>query len=153
MKTFVIAAALVASFVSPAQAQEVKGITMGMDRTEVEKLYPQGVEGITVGGISSAYASIAYDGNDKVESFSFFFDSGDFFKVMDAVKTKYPKIKCVTSTVQNGYGASFEQVKCDQGTLHLTRFSGKITEGSLMMFSPSLIAGQAKLNSKKASDI
>ena len=72
-------------FAASAQAQEIKGISIGMTKEQMLALYPDGTKNLTVGGISSddGMDPVQYT-NDRVTGFAFRF-SGDHFEEMKGV--------------------------------------------------------------------
>lgn len=93
---------------------DIKGIYLGMTNDQVtEKI---GASEFTVAGIKSKYSNLHLDFHDgKLDQLIFFFHPTGFDNVLDAVKGKYPLLKCENSTVSNAMGASFPQTRCEFG--------------------------------------
>lgn len=95
--------------------------------------------------------------NDSVDMIYLIFDSGSFEQVRDALREKYPKLKCQRSDVSNAMGARFDQQECDvrsvNGTISLSQRSGKVTESSLSMYSDTALARISRDRKKNASDL
>jgi hypothetical protein len=156
MKLIILALAL-AGYSATCGAQEIKGIKIGMAKAEVEALYPQedfGQAGFTVAGVRSIHEyhkPITYNAEDNVESFYFAFNVRDFDTVRTALKTKYPKLYCVNSTLVNAMGARFQQVECHYGNLMLSRLGEDHTSSLYMYDLPALRQGvKSKTNRAKA---
>lgn len=94
---------------------EIKGIHLGMTKSEVTEQI--GFDEFTVGGIRSKYiygSPLHLDFyEEELDEFIFFFHPSGFYQVLDAVKGKYPSLKCEDSKVQNAMGATFSQIKCE----------------------------------------
>ncbi len=123
------------------QAIEIKGLRLGMTESEVEKkIGPLPLKEFTIAGVPSKYSTVDLNFHkNKLDSFMFFFDADAFEDVLQAVKSKYPALKCVGSTVSNAMGASFKQVDCklrnQLGTLSLSRFVSDINTSVLTLAS------------------
>lgn len=135
-----LVASMLLSGAARAQGIEIKGLRIGMTKEEVEqKIGSLPARDFTIAGARSKYpfAPKFYDG--KLDSFSFFFESGKFEEVVSAVKEKYPDLKCDDSVVTNAMGGSFAQVRCikadELGALYLSRFVSDIKTSSLAMLS------------------
>lgn len=120
--TKVLAMMLFAALICPAHAAgiDIKGIRLGMTRDE---LIAQGaivnskqnfvMPGFTVGGVPAILGNADLTLKDeRLDTFTFFFAPDDFDEVLAAVKIKYPKTKCESSELQNGFGAKFPQTYC-----------------------------------------
>ena len=94
-------AALVVVVASGVPAQDLKGVRIGMTKDDYDKVM-ESVGYFTIGGVSPKYSvTPAFDEQGKLSSFIFFFRSEDYGQVREAVKTKFPKLKCVQSKVGN----------------------------------------------------
>lgn len=135
-----------------AQAQEIKGIEAGMTREQVQALFPDGFKGLTVAGIRSIYPNAKFVSyyNDKVLSFTFFFDPSDFETMRTAFKTKYPELTCTDSAVQNRMGATFTQTECVYKNLSLRRFTSSIDTSVVSLHDSEEFARRRAANSEKA---
>ena len=178
MKKLLIVAALVASTASGlSMAQkpqkqaakpvvivdiEIKGLKVGMEHKDFMQAMSESdaAGGFTIGGVlltnykKQPYVEFV---DDKVATLYFKFDSANFDAVFDAVKSKYPSIRCERSEIQNRMGASFQQIECQlssiNGLMTLSRYSGSISDGSIYMASRSRLDSSAKESEKKKSDI
>lgn len=115
---------------------EIKGLKLGMTREEVQALHPAGTKGeiFTVAGVKSKYAHSnveQYNSDGKVIAVMFFFDRDNFEQVFDAVKGKYPKMNCETSSVSNAMGATFQKIECRHGSLKITNMVSDINTSLL----------------------
>jgi hypothetical protein len=121
---------------------EIKGIKIGMSQNDYEIIVPPQrffdednkpirvkPSEFTIAEIpgkhvySSAGATFEAD---KLDSFLFFFKSENFDKMLNAVKAKYPKLKCENSIVNNAFGATFKNINCylkdKSGQFKLTKY-------------------------------
>ena len=142
-----------------AQPIDIKGLSIGMSKTDVEQKFPNW-NGFTIADVSSKYQhsplNVSYfDG--KLDSLLFFFDSNSFTTVLDAVKQKYPSISCKESQVGNPMGAKFTQIECtttDQlSILQLRRFVSDIRTSSLSLISKRKMEEYAEKEKNKKKDI
>jgi hypothetical protein len=156
-----IAMALLLGFAAPAfsQSVEIKGLSVGMTKAEVQDLFPTW-KGFTVAGVPSKYPSVSvlpkYH-EDRLDQLMFFFNPDSFATVLDAVKSKYPNLKCVDSKVGNAMGAQFSQVECTMGdsssVLQLTRFVGDINTSGLSLLSRRSLAEDLEKAKQTKKDI
>ena len=157
MKKLLIAALLAASTSAFAAGEDIKGIKIGMTKAEVAALFPKGTKGMTIAGVSNMYAGsdpVEYDKDDKVESVIFFYKNDGFREILQAVKTKYPALKCKFSEVSNRMNAKFDQVECSIGDLSLTRIVDSIDDGSISLMSKEKVSKDAAdRKAKQAKDI
>jgi hypothetical protein len=138
---------------------EIKGIHIGMTEKEVtEKI--GNVDEFTIAGVKSKHYNIPlslhyHDG--KLDSLDFFFTPEGFGAVLEAVKSKYPSLKCENSTVWNAMGASFQQMECmleDSETyLRISRFTSSIDTSSLSLISQRWIDEKIKHRNDTKKDI
>lgn len=142
--TFVMIALIISihSTVSYGETVDIKGLHLGMKKEEIiNKFGPLPLKEFTIGGVQSMFDLNFYDDfyENKLDRFIFFFEADSFNEVLQAVKLKYPALKCVDSTVSNAMGASFKQTICelqDQlGTLTLKRFVSDISTSVLNLSS------------------
>jgi hypothetical protein len=104
---------------------EIKGLRLGMTESEAEEKV--GKMPFTVAGVEAMNSRpIIEFYENKLDYFLFAFDEDKFEDVLQSVKTKYPDLKCVESTLSNAMGASFQQVTCRMhnqlGSLTLERY-------------------------------
>jgi hypothetical protein len=151
MKRLMCAALLVLASVS--YAQEIKGIRIGMTQEAYEKAM-EAAGFFTIGGVSPMYAvTRSFDEQGRLQEFSFIFRSSDWEQVRDAVKEKYPKLKCVRSTASNRMGATFPQEHCFFGTLGMSRLVSDIDTSFLSLTSKELADRRRKESNEKKKDI
>lgn len=95
---------------------EIKGVKIGMDKELCEKITTSNMTtDFTIAGIYaiSKFYPVTLDFNgDKLDRFTFLFNSSDFDTMLDAVKSKYTDLKCVDSVVTNNFGAEFDNKNC-----------------------------------------
>lgn len=163
MKTLILALAVVGL---NAYAQEIKGLSLGMSKTEVMALFPDSkpmsasiskddkhLVPLTVANIESKYrnsgALITFS-EDKLVSFQFYFKSEEFDSMRRAIREKYPELQCSDSTVTNRMGAEFTDTKCQYKNLRLDRFIGDINTSMVGMVDPSFLTKKYDSQTKKA---
>jgi hypothetical protein len=95
MKTTIIAsAALLTAFVAHAQEIEIKGIRMGMTKSEVAKTFPKGMNSITIGGQHQLPGSPRVTWKDgKLYDLGMLFPIDAFDKLKLAATSKF-KLEC-----------------------------------------------------------
>jgi len=138
MKTSVLAV-LLASTVARASAPDIdidiKGLKLGMNLYEVAAVMPDPAH-FTIAGITPLYPPSLDYRDMRLTSFMWFFYSGGYEAVRDALRAKYPALKCAQSTVQNGFGASYAQEVCRVGDLEIQRYNGSLESGVLVWAVP-----------------
>lgn len=137
---------------------EIKGIRLGMTETEVQEKMDSNLVGyITIAGVRSKYPVGFEYYNGKLDHLTILFDSNEFETIAEAVKAKYPQIKCNTGKVTNGYGASFTQKFCElkgkTGELILFKFLDTIETSCLSLKSNRLIKQNSDEHNKKKKDL
>lgn len=142
-----------------AQAIEIKGISIGMTRAELQKKYPTW-RGFTIAGVRSlnkdSPGHVEYF-KGRLDNFHFSFDSDSFLDVLEAVKEKYPNIDCKNSQIKNVWGATFNQVECfladNVSTLFLSRYGGDLRTSGLTLASVRRLDALEEKNKLKKKDI
>lgn len=130
-------------------AQDLKGVRIGMTKAEYDKAM-ETAGYFTIGGVSPKYSvSPEFDEQEKLTRFTFFFRSEDYAEVREAVKSKYPKLKCIQTSVGNRMGATFAQEHCMLGTLLLSRFVSDIETGVLSLSAPESQKAKSEREKKK----
>ncbi len=125
-----------------AQAFDLKGISPGMSKADFVAMFGETpVRGLTIADIPSRHktTTVLFDQNDRLSSLYFYFESDHFDDMRDAVKAKYPALRCTNSTVANRLGARFTQTNCtlndSTGRLSLTRYNDTLDGSALTMYS------------------
>lgn len=112
---------------------------------------------LTVGGEKIKSFLVKFDREEVASMILLKFSSDSFEGIRDAIVTKYPKVKCAKSLVKTRMGVELETEKCTGSTklesIIVTKHSGTITEGSIMMATIATIDESAKQRKQKASDI
>jgi hypothetical protein len=133
---------------SLAHAQDIKGVHIGMTKDAYEKVIQ--AESSTVGGVYPKYMPTPeFDEEGKLTNYTMFFRASDYADVRDAVKTKYPRTKCVQSSVSNNFGAKFQQEHCTFGTLFLVRLGGDVETSVLSLQAPAPKKAKKEREQKK----
>jgi hypothetical protein len=82
----------------PLQSIEIKGIYAGMPIEEYDKLFPNGLNAMTLAGVKPKENPRAIFRTDErretLANFYFHFDPSDFEQIKSTVASKYPKLKC-----------------------------------------------------------
>lgn len=153
----VVAMALPA--LTAAQVLDLKGLKIGMSKAEVQERFPTWND-FTIGGVRSKFTHIPLNikyQDDKLEQLMFLFNSASFQQVLDALKEKYPALKCEASKVGNAMGASFEQVQCSiedqESVLQLFRFLSDVRTSMLILESKKSINEKIEKEKQKKKDI
>ncbi|MCV0441278.1 MAG: hypothetical protein K5880_22010 [Hydrogenophaga sp.] len=144
-----------------AQAFDLKGIAPGMSKADfVAKFGESPVRGLTIADIPSRHktTTVIFDDNDRLSSLYFFFEADHFDDMRDAVKAKYPALRCTNSTVSNRLGAKFTQTNCtlndSTGRLSLTRYNDTLDGSALTIYSrEELEAIRQHYKNRKSKDI
>ncbi len=131
-----------------------------MDKAEfVQKFGEPPLQGFTIAEVPSKYKrfDVFFGEDGKLSSLNFFFDSDDFEHMMDAVREKYPKLRCQNSSVTNLYGARLTQTECsldDQtGKLTLSRFVNDVNTSSLSLYSSKMLKEMGSRQVKRNKDL
>lgn len=135
-----------------ASTVEVKGIRIGMWKTDYDLIFPHGTEDFTIAGVRtfSITPTFAYH---LLDTLVVSFPSSGFDTIRAALQNKYPGMKCADSSVANGFGATFAQTTCLYNELTLSRYSYDIKHGSLMLTRPVSRQQEEAAASKARSDI
>ena len=141
------------------QPIEIKGLSIGMPKAEVEALFPSWA-GFTIAGVKSAegFAPVARYHDDKLDVFHFIFSAKDFDAVAEAVKEKYPSTECVDSKVSNAMGTTFRQTHCNitndpLAVLRLSRFVKDVNTSMLTLTSMRFVKEGLEKRRERKKDI
>ncbi|MGZ8954434.1 MAG: hypothetical protein ACXW0Q_07125 [Methylovulum sp.] len=139
---------------------EIKDISIGMTEKEVANKIGK-IEEFTIAGVNPKRSSAPltlyyYEG--KLDGIYFFFESIEFDTVLEAVKNKYPSLKCVESTTNNAMGMSFNETECtlkdsESTTLTMLRRDENISTSSLIIVSKRNLAEWNERQNNKKNDI
>ncbi len=138
-----LAAAVIPGTLRASDALDIKGLRIGMTREEVREAMPSS-ETFTVAGVRGKYPVGVHFHEDRLDGLSFFFESSKFKTVLEALKEKYPGLRCEISTVVNGLGARFDQVYCK-----ISDANGSINHLSIVNNPSTSVLG---LTSKRSLD-
>lgn len=138
---------------APAIAEQnsidIKGIYIGMTKTELTALHPNLI-GFTVAGVQNKHRTMppAYDFKEgKLYYFAFFFDARSFNTVLSAITSKYPHVNCENSPVTTPMGAEYTQTICQvegpDSVLSVRRFVSNVTTAGLMLASKKMLQERA----------
>ena len=167
-KLIIMTAILIGLSVPAVAEIEIKGFKLDMTKKEAKanwkdirikskwlnaKLIPHHY--MTLAGISVPKPILWYDKKSKGEpvkemAWFFCYDKSDwcqmqgdqhspitFTTIVEALKKKYP-LECTTSTLQNGFGAKYEDRLCmyesNGVTLKTERFDNDLTEGRISIY-------------------
>ncbi len=127
-----------------------------MPRDEVTEKIGFG-RSFTVAGVKSKYEDVSLEFYaEKLDQLIFFFHPSGFERVIEAVKDKFPLVKCDNSTVSNAMGASFPQTHCElsdsDSLLTLVRVVD-IKTSALTLVSKRKNSEKEKINSENKKDI
>jgi hypothetical protein len=135
-------------------ALEIKGLKIGMTEKEA---YDKSIYGFTIGGVSPKNPIDLKYHDGKLDRLSFVFTPEGFNAVLEAVKSKYPSLKCNNSSVSNAMGASFQQMICmlesPEATLIIRRFTTSIDTSTLTLTSQRFFDEQDKYKNNTKKDI
>jgi hypothetical protein len=155
--------AVVLLIVAPVWAQEdiieIKGLQIGMTKEEVKaKIGTLAARDFTIAGVPNKYPFFEPQFySDKLDHFVFFFDSKFFNQMLEAVRAKYPALRCEESMVSTGAGGSFTQVKCTLrdsiGVLSLSRFVNDINTSGLSVYSHRFLNEEFKSREQRQKDL
>jgi hypothetical protein len=134
---------------------DIKGLQLGMAKTEIEKKFGSlPLTDFKIANVSGKFpVKLAFYEN-KLDELMFFFPSKSFEDVRKSVIAKHPELKCTDSTITSPAGAKYMQTNCklkDQlGTLRLDRFVMDIDTSVLVLISHRLFQEQEiKLKEKQ----
>lgn len=145
----------------PTGAIDLKGFYIGMPEEAARARMPSSLSSkrFTIADVPSKYSTPSWGfHNGALDHFNFFFESDDFSKVFAAVRDKFPSITCEHSTVQNRYGAKFEQAECTLAhtntILTLRRYvGGDLTTSGLSLYSSRYHEELRQRAARKSKDI
>ena len=125
--TLLTVSATIYSTTAFAQGIEIKGLRLGMTKTEIEKKFGTlPLNNFTIADVAGKFPVRLEFYEGKLDEIMFFFSPKGFDDVRKAVVAKNPELKCTDSTITSPKGESYKQVNCklvDQlGTLRLGRY-------------------------------
>jgi len=137
-----------------AQGIEIKGLRLGMTKTDIEKKFGTlPVNNFTIADVPGKFPVRLEFYEGKLDELMFFFSSTNFNEVRKAVISKNPELKCTDSTVTSPAGKSYTQVNCklaDQlGTLRVERFVRDIDTSAVTLTSHRLFQELEKQRQEK----
>jgi hypothetical protein len=141
-----------------AQGIEIKGLRLGMTKTEIEKKFGAlPINNFTIADVSGKFPVRLEFYEGKLDELMFFFSPKRFDDVRQAVIAKNPELKCTDSTVTSPKGESYKQVNCKLvdmlGTLRLDRFVRDIDTSALTLTSHRLFQELEKNRKEKQKDV
>jgi len=89
----------------------------------------------------------------KLSQFIFIFATDRFDVIQASFQSKYPDMKCVDSTVQNAYGASYLQTTCTYQDLTIYRRAQRDLGGLVLKSDTELRAKVMETYDKAAKDL
>jgi hypothetical protein len=136
---------------------DVKGLHLGMTKTEIEKKFGAlPLNNFTIAGVAGKFPVRLEFYEDKLDELMFFFPSASFSDVRKAVVSENPEIKCTDSTIKSPEGKSFIQVDCKLadklGTLKLDRFVRDINTSAVTLTSHRLFNELENKRKEKQKD-
>lgn len=153
-------------------ALEIKGIKLGMPRTEIVSTYPQwvcttnacGSRGTptsgfsTIAGVAVDFVSVTFNDKDQVARLHITLSSTGAQAVGMALTEKYGKPKVTEAPYQTRGGAKTQQFTYlwqDKGaTLRLVNPASRIDQAALTLFEDAFMVEQAKkLQAEAAKDL
>jgi hypothetical protein len=137
---------------------DIKGIRIGMTRTEVTRMFPTW-EGFTVAGVAqhAAFRDPTVFHKGKLDRFVFAFYPQSFEAVLSAVKEKYPTLACRTVTITDSAGTNAEQTMCavadPNSVLLIRRFATDLQTSMIALYSRRFLAEDTNRALKQKKDI
>jgi len=150
--------ALIYSTTAFGQGIEIKGLRLGMTKTEIEKKFGTlPLNNFTIADVSGKFPVRLEFYEGKLDELMFFFSPKSFDDVRKAVVSKNPELKCTDSTITSPKGESYKQVNCKLvdmlGTLRLDRFVRDIDTSALTLMSHRLFQELENKRKEKQKDI
>jgi hypothetical protein len=142
-----------------AQTIEIKGLSVGMSQADFEQKFgPSPLRDFTIADVPSKYKKVDFFfREERLDSFNFYFAEDDFEHLLDALRAKYPKLRCQQSPVTNLFGARLAQVECGikdkLGGLSLTRFVNDVNTSGLTLYSNELVQELKQKKKKPNRDL
>jgi len=137
-----------------AQGIEIKGLRLGMTKTEIEKKFGAlPINNFTIADVPGKFPVRLEFYEGKLDELMFFFPSKSFNEVHKTVIANNPELKCADSTVTSPAGQSYKQVNCklaDQlGILRVDRFVRDIDTSAVTLTSHRLFQELEKKRDEK----
>lgn len=133
----------------------IKGYYLDMHRCEIEKSLGEPDLNFSIAGIVGKPILDFID--DRLAGFIFSYPSSDFKNVYNAVKSKYPELKCKESEIHNAMNAKFNQIECslkfDNGSLILDKYTSNVSNGVLALISNARLQEDEKKRLQRSKDI
>jgi hypothetical protein len=140
---------------------DIKGIKIGIAKSEVKEKFPN-FKDFTIAGVESTYKNLPSDAyfkykDEMLDQFVFFFDSSKFDQVLQAFNSKYKSMECEKSSVSNAYGASFNQISCslfdEKSKLSLDKYAGTIDKSAIVLISKKTLYEMEAKRAQNQNDL
>ena len=156
--TLLTLSALIYSTTAFGQGIEIKGLSLGMTKTEIEKKFGTlPLNNFTIADVPGKFPVKLEFYEGKLDELMFFFSAKSFKDVRQAVVSKYPELKCTDNTVSDNMGASYKQVNCKLedmlGMLKLDRYVRDTDTSALILMSHRLSQELEKKRKEKQKNI
>lgn len=136
---------------------EIKGFYIGMPMEQAQQHYRE-LPDVSIGGATAKYDfdPLKLEYNDaKLEALIFFFRPDGYEGLRDALKDKYPGLRCESSKASTRAGAAITQEECSLRSggalLQLRRYLNDITTSSLSLTSEAKLKAEAEQRKKAAA--
>jgi hypothetical protein len=141
--------AAICSTTAFGQSIEIKGLSIGMTKTEIEKKFGTlPLKDFKIANVAGKFPIKLEFYEGKLDELMFFFPSKSFDDVRKEVVAKNPGLKCTDSAITSPVGEKFTQTNCkmdDQlGKLRLDRFMRDIDTSAVVLISQRLFQEQEK---------
>ncbi|MET4163491.1 hypothetical protein ABIE61_003355 [Marinobacterium sp. MBR-111] len=123
---------------------EIKGVYLGMSKGDYNQVF---AKQWTVATHDVTTVTPLWN-HEKLQSFTADFKVGGFEDILAAVKKKYPNLTCVSSKMNNTFGATLNQKTCTYKELTLQRYLSERYFGM-----STLILGKPSPTKKVLNDI
>jgi hypothetical protein len=146
----IIVFCLVSSHVQ-AKGEDIKGIRLGMHRSDVIRALGGEPDGTAANlnmypdhylwclSIAKVYPKnscsgiFTFDEDEKLVWLFWMFDSSNYGALRDALREKYPKMRCTSTVLSNALNARFPSQECVAGDIEISQHSSSIESGLLQM--------------------
>jgi hypothetical protein len=133
------------------KGEDIKGIRLGMPKDDVIRALGGETEGpawnlnqqpwhylwcMTIAEVypkNECSSIFTFDEENRLVWVYWMFDPNEFENLRDALKVKFPKMRCTSNTVITTMGGRFQNQECVAGDIELSKYSSSVRNGYIQM--------------------